>query len=490
MKSTMRVAAGVLAILTFAGCRGAVEWRYYAPFRVIGQERAVSPVDPAEIHFAGVASKLHYISIVVDGVFFRNLPGTLGKDVAIGVELAGALEKSVKTVSEPASAQGRDGFLFFDRPFAIDPFLYRGVPLRLTFTFRDVTPAESTNLRGRLQGLGLIGGAAKLIPDAVEKLTAHATQFEAFLGKAHKDKLFTYTFSLYPSDMEGVRQDLVVTGGRHVFIGIPAAESPKTIRKVRPADIVYKLRLAGRRLEWRHDGKEYNDSPYVLISVIRYKRYPSEETPLRQAVKGVDRFVEQTNWKLARSNLANIGAALLEDKVLTQMERNLEVAWRDVREARINAGEAQTAGDKEGLLVALLKQVKLMGHIGKDFQQILEPFEVKDILFQVKRLSRQAEELGTELSKPTTDISNVTTVALGSIQPPVEAPTNPNLALKPPDVVKVEITKPEPFYTRWWFYALVGVAAAGVIAGTTAGVIYALPGDNKTLIPVRFKPGR
>jgi hypothetical protein len=440
MKNSMRVAAGLLAILALIGCRGAVEWRYYAPFRVIGQERAVSPVDPAEIHFAGVASKLHYVSLVVDGVFFRNLPGTVGKEVAIGVELAGAMEKSVKTVSEPVTAQGPDGFLFFDRPFAIDPFLYRGVPLRLTFTFRDVTPAESKNLRGRLQGLGLIGGAAKLVPDAVEKLTAHATQFEAFLGKVHKDKLFTYTFSLYPSDMEGVRQDLVLTGGRHVFVGIPAADSPQTVKKVRPADIVYKLRLAGRRLEWRHDGKEYTDSPYVLISVIRYKRYPAEETPLRQAAKSVDRLIEQGNFKLARSNLANVGTALLDDKRLTQMEKNLETAWRDVREARIDAGEAQAAGNKEGLLAALLKQVKLLGYIGKDFQQILEPFEVKDILFQAKRLSRQAEELGAELSRPATEISGVTTVALSSIRPPVEAPTNPNLALKPPEVVKVEIT--------------------------------------------------
>src|SRR5438552_8879431 len=113
-----------LLVATTAACGSTVEWRYYAPFRVIGQERAVSPVDPAEVHYAGVASKLHYVSITVDSVFYRNLPGTMGKEVAIGIDLGGALPAPVKTVSEPSSAQGQEGLLFFERPFAIDPFIY------------------------------------------------------------------------------------------------------------------------------------------------------------------------------------------------------------------------------------------------------------------------------------------------------------------------------------------------------------------------------
>jgi hypothetical protein len=213
---------GLLVVTALAGCAPRAEWRYYAPFRVIGAERAVSPVDPAEVHYAGVASNLHYVAITIDSIFYRNLAGTAGKEIALGIDLGGALPKDVKTVSEPVAAAGKEGFLFFERPFAIDPFLYRGVPLRLTLTFRDVKGPESRNLKGRLQALGFLGGARKLIPGAEERLKLHATLFDAFLGAAHKDSLFAYTFSLYPSDMEGVRQDLVVTGGRHVFIGIPS----------------------------------------------------------------------------------------------------------------------------------------------------------------------------------------------------------------------------------------------------------------------------
>jgi hypothetical protein len=461
------VAGGLLGVM-LVSCGATVDWRYYAPFRVIGQERAVSPVDPAEIHYAGVAPKLHYVSITLDSVFFRNLPGTVGREVALGVELSGALPGDVKVVSEPVAAKGPNGFIFIERPFAIDPFLYRGVPLRLTLTFRDIGPAESKNLKGRLAALGLLAGAArKIVPDAVDKIKVFSEQFESFMGKAHKDKLFTYTFSLYPSDMEGVRQDLVVTGGRHVFIGIPATDSPKFIKKVKPADLVYKLRLAGRRLEWRHDNTEYTESPYIMLSVIRYKRYPAEETALRQAVKKVDRFIEEGNWKLARSGLANIGTALLEDKTITQMEKNLEQAWKDVRAAKIDAGEAAAQGDKEALLQAYMKQLKLFGYIAKDFQQILEPAEVKDLQFQARRVTRLATDVSAEIGKPPTEVAALSKATLESIKPPPEPPANPLTGLKPPEVVTITITKPEPFYKKWWFYTLVGVAAAGFLSGGT-----------------------
>lgn len=446
-----------------ASCAPTVNWNYYAPFGLIEEQR-VSPVNPTNVHHFGVASRLHYVSVVLDSVFFRNLPNTAGREVALGIDLAGALQTEVRTVSEPVAAKGPQGNLFFERPFQIDPFLYRGLPLRLRLTFRDVGASEATNLRGRLVALGL-GTARKLVPGAEEKLKLHSANFESFLGSAHKGKVFSYTFSLYPSDMEGVRQDLVLTGGRHIFIGIPSASSPAFINKVKPADLAYKLRLAGRRLEWAHDGREYTESPYIVLSVIRYKRYPSEDTPLRRAVKSVDRMIEAQNWELAKSNLPNIGQALLDDKTITQLERNLEVAWRDVRAARIEVGEATAKGDKEAQLAATLKQVKSLGYIGKDFQQILEPAEVKDVLFQARRLARQADDLGKELSKPAEEIAKIGQEAVASIKPP-EDPPPPPPGLKPPKVVKIVEIRPQPFYKQWWFYALVGVAAAGVLSGT------------------------
>jgi hypothetical protein len=492
MKRKSKPIACLLIGTMLSACAPTVEWRYYAPFRVAGPERFVTPVDPAEVHFAGVASKLHYISMTIDGVFFRNLKGTFKKQVALGIDLSGAIDKQdIKTVSEPVEVTGNQGYIFFERPFSIDPFLYNGKPLRLTLTFRDVTPQEALNLKGRLSALGLSGVAAKIIPGATEKLEQHANQFEAFLGKAHKGKIYSYTFSLYPSDMEGVRQDLVVTGGRHVFIAIPAKQSPKFIKKVQPADLAYKLRLAGRRLEWRHDNSEYNDSPYLLLSIIRYKRYPGEDTPLKKAEKNIDQLIEQSNWKLARTNLPNIGTALLSEKSITQLERNLETAWRDVREARIDAGEAATGGNKDAQLTALLKQVKLLGYIGKDFQQILEPAEVKDILFQTKRLARQVGELAAELQKPEADVASMKKVsdeALASIKPPVEPPANPTLTLKPPDVVTVTTQVPTPFYKTWWFYLTMITGGLAVASLTGYGVAKLLNNDRPEGATIFFNP--
>ena len=157
------IAWALLAVWSSA-CGSTVGWNYYAPFRLMGEERAVSPVDPADVHHYGVTGKLHYVAITIDTVFFRNLPKTRDREVALGIDLTGAIDKrGIKTVSEPSKAVGEHGLMHFDRPFAVDPFLYRGVPLHLTLSFRDVGPAESLNLRGRLAALGM-GVARKLIP--------------------------------------------------------------------------------------------------------------------------------------------------------------------------------------------------------------------------------------------------------------------------------------------------------------------------------------
>ena len=41
----------------------------------------------------GVTGKLHYVAITINAVFFRNLRNTQGREVALGVNLEGALDK-------------------------------------------------------------------------------------------------------------------------------------------------------------------------------------------------------------------------------------------------------------------------------------------------------------------------------------------------------------------------------------------------------------
>lgn len=465
----VRAVALTLACAFAAGCAGSAEWRYYAPFRLHPQDQVLWNVDPAEIHFAGVASKLHYVSMSVDAVYYRDLPNTRGRQVAIGFELDGALPgRALKTISEPVTAKQPNGALFFGRPFEIEPFLYRGLPLKLTLTFRDVGPTESKNLLGRLQALALGVGRA-LSADAVDKLAVHQAQFEGFLGKAHSGKLHRYTFTLYPIDMDGVRQDLTLTAGQHVFIAIPAQGAPKEITQVRPADLLYKLRLRGRQLEWR-DGREYTESPYVVLSIRRYRRYPRDDAPFRREAQKVDRLIEQGNLTLARSNLANVATALLEEKAITQMERNLELARQDVRAARIEAGLQVGDTQKAARLAALVRHVKRLGDIGRDFAQILEPAEVKELAFEARRLGRQARELGAELGVPAEPLAKETGDALAAIKPPVMPPASPVRLDKPPEVVTITVTKPTPFYKTWWFYALSGLAGAGFLSGTAWAV--------------------
>ena len=47
---------------------------------------------------------------------------------------------------------------------------------------------------------------------------------------------------------------------------------------------------------------------------------------------------------------------------------------------------------------------------------------------------------------------------LGQEPPPAAAPAQ-------------DLTKPTPVYRKWWFWTVIGVAAAGAAAGVTAGVL-------------------
>ena len=190
---------------------------------------------------------------------------------------------------------------------------------------------------------------------------------------------------------------------------------------------------------------------------------------------------------MARSGLAPVGAALLAERSITQLERNLETASRDLREARIAAGEAAAASDKARTLEALERQVRLLGFVGKDFQQLLEPAEVKDVLFQARRLARQADELAAQLGKPPAEVEaqrKAHEEALASIRPPVEPPLNPSLTLKAPEVVTIPTLVPTPFYKQWWFY--LAAIASGVAVGTTAAALALQSTPADPGLPIRF----
>jgi hypothetical protein len=63
---------------------GTLDWRNYASFRTTGagKDVAVAQIDPSEQVTAGVSRNLHYVSIALDSVFFRDLPGLAGRTVA------------------------------------------------------------------------------------------------------------------------------------------------------------------------------------------------------------------------------------------------------------------------------------------------------------------------------------------------------------------------------------------------------------------------
>ena len=120
---------------------------------------------------------------------------------------------------------------------------------------------------------------------------------------------------------------------------------------IKPQRFFPKLKMRGNRLVWSDTENEYTETPYVILNITRYKRYPKPNTPLKKLARKVDRLIENGNLKLAQSNLKALGAAINDDRVITENEKNLERSWRDFRQAWIAMLTAKAA--QEAAMVVL-----------------------------------------------------------------------------------------------------------------------------------------
>jgi hypothetical protein len=188
----------------------------------------------------------------------------------------------------------------------------------------------------------------------------------------------------------------------------------------------------------------------------------------------VDTAIEQGNLKYARENLPNLASAIQNDPVITQQEKDLERSWMEIRTAKIQGLDAEQKGDWPGVVRERVRQVRYLVGMKKYFRQILEPFELKQIEYEVKSVARKAQEAATEKSVPLPeDLAKILEDDKGTDRMMAEESEarqkelEKAMALKP----KMQFTQidPEgyftykPVYKRWWFWAaIVGVAGAAV----------------------------
>jgi hypothetical protein len=397
-------AAAPLAViaLSMAACGpSAIDWRNHTSLRSSGTGHkgvTMSHVEPDEVLKNAISRDLHYVTIALDSVFFRNLPGIMsGATVVFGFEVQGVLPKgaSIKTVFEPIKSVGENAHLAMDNLTVIQPFLYTGQNMTVTLYFQAVAEEESMNIAGRIQGAA--GLLKKLNPMVDTAVNTAKSLFTSIIGAFRKKEMqWKYSFTLYPADsVYRDKPELLFLAGRHILIATPPTSAPEALRKkVNVRVLTKELGLRGNRLIWKSSDEEYTETPYIILNITRYKRYPAEETELRKLIKQVESLYETGAHERALEQLRNVGAAITEDKIITQNEKNLERSLMDLRRAKIEAAVAKGKGDNAEFLKKCQEQVKYLDAIKKEFAEILEPAEIKDFDFQKTRLDRIIKEAG------------------------------------------------------------------------------------------------
>jgi hypothetical protein len=482
-------AALAACALAGAGCFGEISWSNHLSFRSYGRGLHLSHVDAEELLVGRISRNMHYVSISLDSVFFRDLPGLFQRDVVFGFEIRGVGPQPIKTVLEVTEAAGEHAFLSIDNAAVLQPFLYGGQNIEITLWFKSTAKDNVGHIKGQLTAAGDV--LKKLNPFGEVGVNMARGIFDSVIGAfVKKEQSWKYSFTLYPGDSTyRDKPELLFTAGRHILLSMPPADAPKPYRFLKPANLIKYLGMRGNRMIWKHNEEEFTELPYIILNITRYKRYPNLDTPLRKMVVEVEKAYEQGNIELSRANLKNVGGLIFEDKVITQREKNLEQLWKEFRESRLDTAQAEKDGNKEKQLEGMLLQIKFLADILSGFAAILEPFEIKDSEFMMGRLVSHYERLAQIAGKPVEDAQKLLESRKEKIQAARDQGKKEELARQkliakydtkdqaktppPPEIVaaiKDLRTAVRGPWKTWWFWTAVGVAAAGAAAGSVLGL--------------------
>ena len=470
-----------------SACNTAIDWSHHISFRSYGKGMHLSRILPKESVKGALKANLHYISIGLDAMFFRNLPGLYGRPVVVGFEVKGLLPegKVIQTVLGVVKSRGPDDFISFRNKPIINPFLYTGRAVSMTLYFRGLDPREEAYVRGKLAAAG---DQLKHGIDPGDKLALYngKFQFAQSIGTSGK-AVWKYRFALHPTEsLFRDKPEMLLTAARHVLLCTPPAQAPKVFRRLRPKHLMLLVRIQGNRLVWRKSGDPYQLTPYITLNIRRYRRYPKGETKVKKLVKLIENMIANKNYKFAEATLSRLGEAINEDRVITQNEKNLEQAWLDFREARIKLqvlnSLAESAERKKEIktwrayLKKMLKQVNrqvvYLGLIRSQFAKILYAYEAKKIKFLATRLRVTGERLARRIGEPIDKVTQVFVEfkqRLAKSAPIIRIVRDSDygeqrlVKIPMPSEREMRVSS-SPVWKKWWFWTLLTAAVGGGVA--------------------------
>ncbi|MBI3074572.1 MAG: hypothetical protein HYY84_20860 [Deltaproteobacteria bacterium] len=413
------VLAGAIAFPLSCG-RTAIDWRNHVSFKAKNKEITVAHTEGDEVVKNKIRTNLDYVAISLDSAFFRNLPGLGDAEVAFGLSMDGIRsdQKPVRTVLDVRKGVGGNAFLSFDNLLAVEPFLYTGQNVTLTLQFQAIPDKSAPTIKAQVDGQKSF--LRKIIPFNTAIVDKASELFGQVMNAVIWQKLdWKYSVTFFSADrIYREKPDLLFTAGRYIIIAIPPANA-SGFEHITATKLLKRLRLRGNRLVDLVRDEEYYDTPYVVINITRFKRYPAtQDSKLFQTLKQMEEHIENQNWEMASSTIVQLPAIITADAIITSREKNFYRTQLDIFKLRMDVGQAKKNNQAEPELQALMKLIEKTYRMVAEFgdlsekqdrfnDDLFEPHEYQNFAFQANQWVKRAEELHKDSGKDPAELKKL-----------------------------------------------------------------------------------
>lgn len=386
MPMRLMIAFLVSGMALAAGCaspQGGVAWQSHRALRAQAANGRLGHVDAKELLDRKIRSGIDYLTLRLDSVFLRDLPGSkAGKILLLGVEIEGLLEpqadgvhRVIKLVA-PEMHRCEDDVCAsaFRHVMRLRPLRYSGRPITLTLVARLAGDDEARSFAARLDGLrDLVRNLDPLKPKQLE--TARRL-FDATIDAAGRSSAnWRYEVTLHPSDGPlGADLGAMLTASRHVLVAVRpiqlSAAKRATIRDVQPEE----LALKDHGLYWADGQRPYSETPYLVLDVGRAHRDPDRTARMKSYFDRLETLFE-SNLAATKSQLNLLGLTLANDTEISVPERHLYRSLGEEWKERLAVAQAMQASDAAAERKHLEAQYALLIVLRERFEPILDAGE-------------------------------------------------------------------------------------------------------------------
>lgn len=346
-----------LSTLVLSGCFTPVRWSDHLAARAYGASRYLTVVDPEEALVGRITPERHHVTVTLEALFLRNVPGVSSGDATVTLEVRGAPSELTTLSAGSVTVSGRDGFLFSGKPLSAGPYLYAGRPL-------DVTVAVA--------------------PGSSQTGASQAWRYQIVLPRC--------------DDATAVARCL--TEGTHFFLLAPPVDAPSAVGKVAPSAYLPHLRFEGRKLVWGFDHKPFTALPYVILNITRHVRAPVRPEALRRVLAEVATHCDQGRLELCGDATRRARDALDADAVLGDREKALERSWLAFRDEQIAVAGAVKDGHKERELTGYAQLLQRLKDVVSTAPEVMDKGLNDYVDDRLRDLLRSYERLAQLVGRP------------------------------------------------------------------------------------------